>query len=84
MTNINDDNVKHHNKTINVTSGAWNKRNFSNDPNKAYDGFEIKQDHGEPTFKWLHDIKKKRKSRKKQSILRYIISYLTSNKSILR
>jgi len=66
MTNINDDNVKHHNKTINVSSGAWNEKNFSNEPNKAYHGFEVKQDYGEPTFKWFHDIKKKRKKRKKQ------------------
>ena len=57
-----EDAVKHHNKTINVESGAWNKRNFSNDPTKVYNGMEIKQDHGEPLFPWLHDIfKKKRK-----------------------
>ena len=57
------DAVKHHNKTVNVESGAWNKRNFSNDPTKVYDGFEIKQDHGEPLFPWLHDIFKKRKKK---------------------
>ena len=63
-TNINDDNVKHHNKTINVTSGAWNERNFSNEPNKCYNGFEVKEDYGEPTFPWLHDIFKRRKKKK--------------------
>ena len=57
------DAVKHHNKTVNVESGAWNKRNFSNDPTKVYDGFEIKQDEGEPLFPWLHDIFKKRKKK---------------------
>ena len=58
-----EDAVKHHNKTINVESGAWNKRNFSNDPTKVYNGMEIKQDHGEPLFPWLHDIFKKRKKK---------------------
>lgn len=59
MSNINDKNVKHHNKTINVTSGAWNKKNFSNDPNKCYNGFEIKEDIGEPLFSswgWLDGL----------------------------
>ena len=58
------DAVKNHNKTVNVESGAWNQRNFSNEPNKAYDGFEVKQDHGEPLFPWLHDIFKKKKRKK--------------------
>ncbi len=56
-----EDAVKHHNKTINVESGAWNKRNFSNDPTKVYNGMEIKEDYGEPLFPWLHDIFKKKK-----------------------
>ena len=56
-----EDAVKHHNKTINVESGAWNKRNFSNDPTKVYNGIEIKEDYGEPLFPWLHDIFKKKK-----------------------
>ena len=53
--------LKHHNNTINITSGAWNKRNFSNDPTKVYDGFDIKYDNGEPLFKWFHDIKRKKR-----------------------
>ena len=61
MTNKDDENVKHHNKTINVESGAWNQRNFSNHPNKVYNKCEVKEHHGEPTFPWLHDIFKKRK-----------------------
>ena len=52
--------LEHHNKTINVTSGAWNERNFSNEPNKPYDGFDVKQDQGEPIWKWFHDIKRKK------------------------
>ena len=32
------DAVKHHNRTVNVKSGAWNEKNFSNDPNKVYNG----------------------------------------------
>ncbi len=59
-----DDATKHHNKTINVSSGAWNKRNFSNDPTKVYDGLEIKQDIGEPLFSswdWLTDLFKRKK-----------------------
>ena len=31
-----EDAVKHHNKTIKVESGAWNKRNVYNDPTKVY------------------------------------------------
>ena len=56
-----EDAVKHHNKTINVESGAWNKRKFSNDPKKVYNDMEIKEDYGEPLFPWLHDIFKKKK-----------------------
>ena len=54
--------LKHHNHTVNVESVSWNERNFSNDPTKVYDGMEIKQDHGEPLFPWLHDIFKKKKN----------------------
>ena len=57
------DAVKHHNKTVNVESGAWNQRNFSNHPTKVYDGCEVEEHHGEPTFPWLHDIFKKRKKK---------------------
>ncbi len=58
------DAVKHHNKTVNVKSGAWNEKNFSNDPSKCYNGFEIKQDIGEPLFSswnWLTDLFKWKK-----------------------
>jgi hypothetical protein len=57
------DAVKHHNKTVNVESGAWNQRNFSNHPTKVYDGCEVEEHYGEPTFPWLHDIFKKRKKK---------------------
>ena len=58
------DAVKHHNRTVNVKSGAWNEKNFSNDPNKVYNGIEIKQDIGEPLFSswdWLTDLFKWKK-----------------------
>ena len=51
--------LKHHNDTINVTSGAWNKKNFSNDPTEVYDGITIVEDFGEPIFSswgWLETL----------------------------
>ena len=53
--------LKHHNNTVNIESGAWNKKNFSNDPTKVYNDLEIEEDYGDPLYPWLHDIFKKKK-----------------------
>ena len=55
---LSGDNVKHHNNTVNVKSGAWIEKNFSQPLTPPYDdGYEAPVD-GESLTPWLQDYDK--------------------------